>query len=158
MESSMDHQSAFSESVRRHFAYLTDDLGFVLVEDRYHKSSSSCIVAFQSKRRYISLIWGLKDTCFYFAVYRVLEDGKPAPYADYSSDLFYIFALALFHERQLDMKYLTSMDPYRSDPQILDGKVRRNAELLWKHGKEILEGRSWFDCQSNEVLFDSPSS
>jgi hypothetical protein len=56
------------------------------------------------------------------------------------------------------MKYLTSMDPYRSDPQILDGKVRRNAELLWKHGKEILEGRSWFDCQSNEVLFDSPSS
>jgi len=154
----MDHQDAFSESVRQHFAYLVDEMGFALVEDRYLDTSSSCLVAFLSNMRYVKLIWELKDTCFYFGVYRVMKDGKPAPYADYSSDHFYIFGLALFYEPQLDMKYLTSMDSYQFDAHILDGKIKLNAELLYKHGKEILDGRSWFDWQTNEVLFDSPSS
>jgi hypothetical protein len=87
-----------------------------------------------------------------------MEDGKPAPYADYSSDHFYIFSLALFYEPQLDMEYLTSMDSDQFDPQVLDQKVRINAELLYKHGKEILEGRSWFDWQKNEVTFESPGA
>jgi len=154
----MDHQGAFSESARQHFAYLVDEMGFTLVEDRYLDTSSSCLVAFLSNSRYVRLTWELKDTCFYFAVYRVMKDGTPAPYADYSSDHFYILALAAFYEPQSDTKYLTSMDSYQFDPQILDGKIRMNAELLYKHGKGILEGRSWFDWHKNEVLFDSPSS
>jgi hypothetical protein len=154
----MDHQDAFSMSITQHFAYLVNEMGFTLIEDEYLDSSSSCLVAFLSNRRYVKLIWELKDTCFYFGVYRVMEDGKPAPYADYSSDHFYIFSLALFYEPQLDMEYLTSMDSDQFDPQVLDQKVRINAELLYKHGKEILEGRSWFDWQKNEVTFESPGA
>jgi len=154
----MNHQSAFSKCVGRHFAYLADSLGFALVEDRYSKTSSACIVAFQNSWRYVNLIWELKDACFYFGIYRVMKDGKPAPYADHSSDHFYIPNLALFFEPQLDMKYLTSMESYQFDPKILDRKIRMNAELLHKHGKEILEGRSWFDWQKNEMTLDSPGA
>ena len=94
----MNHQSIFSKYVRQHFAYLIDELGFSLLEDRYAEKSSSCIVTFQNNWRYVNLIWGLKDTRLYFGIFRVMKDGKPARYADYSSDHFYIFNLALFFE------------------------------------------------------------
>ena len=44
----------------------------------------------------------------------------------------------------------------RFDPQILEVKIKTNAELLYKHGKEILEGQSWFDGQKNEMIIEPP--
>jgi len=150
----MDHQGIFSKYVRRHFSYLVDELSYVLVEDQYAKESSSCIVAFLNNWRHVRLIWGLKDTQLYFGIFRVMKDGKPARYADYSSDHFYIFSLALFFEPQLDIRDLTSMDYDPIDPRILEAKVKGNAELLYKHGKEILKGGAWFDWQKEELIME----
>jgi hypothetical protein len=150
----MNHQAMFSEFVRRHFAYLIDEFGFSTVEDQYDEKSNSCIVAFQNKWRYVKLVWGLRDGQFYFAIYRVLKNGQPTPYGDGSSDHFYITNLASFFEPGLDIEYLAEMSYYQPSQQVLEDKIKTNAELLYKYGKAILEGKSWFDWQVNEMITD----
>ena len=150
----MNQQAMFSEYVRSHFAYLLDEFDFSLVEEQNVEKSNSCVVAYQNKWRYVELVWGLRDEQFYFAVFRVLENGLKAPYADDSSDLFYIINLATFFEPSLDIEYLVGMNYYQPNPRILEEKIRLNAELLYRYGKEILKGSSWFDWQAKEMIVD----
>ena len=150
----MNQQEIFSEYVRRHFFYLIDEFKFSLVEDRYDEKSNSCLVAFQNKWRYVDLIWDLRDQKFYFAVFRVLENDLKAPYTDDSRDLFYMINLATFFEPSLDIEYLTDMNYYQPNPRILEEKIRQNSELLYKYGKAILKGKSWFDWQAKEIITD----
>ena len=150
----MNQHEMFSENVRRHFVFLLDEFDFSLVDDRYDEKSNSCILTYKNKCRHVDLVWGLRDQQFYFAVYRVLENGLKAPYANDSSDLFYIINLASFFESSLDIEYLISMNYYQPNQQILEEKIRLNAELLHKHGKAILEGKSWFDWQAKKMIVD----
>ena|SRR5688572_516413 len=148
----MNHQEVFSELVKTHFVYLPNDFGFSLVEDQYHQSSFACVVAFQNKKRYVKLVWELKDGVFNFAVYRVLSNGKPAPYKDYGANQFYIFALAKHYESKTDMKWLTEMNYYNPELSLLDEKISVNAQLLRKYGEDILAGRQWFDWSKNTLI------
>ena len=77
--------SDFSPIAREAFAFLTDDLGFSLVEDEWHQSSASWIVRYERPHRVVKLVWGLKDTEFYFQVLRTADDGA-------GRDSFYLFS------------------------------------------------------------------
>jgi hypothetical protein len=148
----MNHQEIFSVCIQKHFVYLLDDFGFSLVEDQYHQQASACVVAFQNQSRYVKLTWELRDSLLDFRVGRVLSDGKPAPYRDYGTDEFIFVALAKYHEPQLDSKSLTTMNYYNPDLQVLDEKISANASLLWKYGREILQGKEWFDWIKNKIV------
>ena len=148
----MNHQEIFSELVRKNFSYLLDEFEFSVVENQYHQNSSACVVAFQNKSRYVKLVWELRDSLFYFYVYRVLSNGEPAPYKDYGVDQFILFALAKYYEPQIDIKAITEMNYYNPDLQILDEKISANANLLRKYGQEILKGNEWFDWLKKEIL------
>jgi hypothetical protein len=153
----MEHQEIFSESVKKHFAYLIDEFGFSTVENQVNQSSATYIVAFQNKTRYVKLAWDLKDAELYFGVHRVLSDGKPAPYQDYGANQFYISTLAEHYEYpRIDLRFLTQMDPY--DPDLrnrLDEKIGANAQLLRKYGKDILMGHQWFDPIQKTLIPES---
>jgi hypothetical protein len=113
----------------------------------------------QNKWRFINLVWGLKDQQFYFGVFRLLSNGQPAPYADYSSDHFYIPCLADYFDDDFDNKHMYEVNPYKTQPSILEEKIRLNAESLHKYGKDILRGKSWFDWQKKEIIKeDTPSN
>lgn len=148
----MDHQEIFSESVTKHFAYLIEEFGFSIRENQYHPSPAACEVAFQNKTRYVKLLWDLKDAEFYFYVFRVLSNGKPAPYRDRGTDQFYISNLAKYFERGIDVSYLNEMKSYNPDVQLLNEKIRANAQLLRNYGKDILAGRQWFDQNQNKLI------
>jgi hypothetical protein len=156
METSMNHQTMFSEYTRQHFGFLEKEFGFSLVEDQYHDKIFSCVVAFQNQWRYVKLVWGLEDGQFNFGVYRVLSNGQPAPQGDYSSDHFYIASLAFHFEPGLDIKNIVEMNYYQPQPQILEEKIKINAELLRKYGKDILQGKSWFDWKRREIFSETP--
>ena len=151
----MNHQEVFSELVKKHFAYLPNDFGYFLVEDKYHHSSSACIIAFQNKARYVKLVWELKDRVFYFAVYRVLSNGQPAPYDDHGTNQFYVSALAKHFELHINVGSLTEMNYFNPELRLLDEKIGTNAQLLKKYGEEILAGRQWFDWSKNKLIPES---
>jgi hypothetical protein len=148
----MNHQEVFSECVRKHFSYLLDEFGFSIVEDQYHQNSSACVVAFQNKSRYAKLVWELRDGLFYFYVYRVLSNGKPAPYNDHGTDQFILFTLAKYYEPQIDIEAIMEMNYYNPDLRVLDEKIGANAKLLQKYGQEILKGNEWFDGLKKEIV------
>ena len=146
------HQEVFSESIQKNFAYLANDFGFGLVENQYHQSSATCIVAFQNQVRYVRFAWALRGSRLDFRICRVLGDGMPVPYKDYGTDEFLLFALVKYFEPQIDLDALTAMNYYNPDLQILDEKISAYAKVLWKYGQEILKGNEWFDWVKEEII------
>ena len=150
----VNHQEVFSESIKKNFSYLVSDFDFALVEDQYHQSSATCIVAFQNQFRYMKFAWALRGSRFDFRICRVLSDGKPAPYKDYGTDEFLLFALVKYYEPQTDLDTLTAMNYYNPDLHILDEKVNVNAQFLMKYGQDILKGNEWFDWVKKEIILN----
>jgi hypothetical protein len=148
----VNHQEVFSECIKKQFAYLANDFGFSLVEDQYHQSAATCVVAFQNQFCYVKFAWALRGDRLDFRICRVLSDGTPAPYKDYGTDEFLLFALVKYYEPQTDLDTLTAMNYYNPDLQMLDEKVSANAKVLRKYGQEILKGNEWFDWIKKEII------
>ena len=139
----------------KHFVYLVNDFGFSLVEDQYHQSAGTCIVAFQNQLRYVKFAWALLGNRLDFRISRVLSGGKPAPYKDYGTDEFLLFALVKYYEPQIDSDTLTTVNYDNPDLQMLDEKVSTNAKVLRKYGQEILKGTEWFNWVKQEIISSS---
>ena len=141
----MKYTEDYPRLIRKHFSYLIDDFGYKVVEDRYSDSSMSCIVSFKNDSRFVELIWGLHDVQFYFAVYKLREDGSPFPYSDSGEGFFYIFELAYHFEP--GKQWAQNLDIGTATPteELLEEKIRKNSEVLLKYGRGILTGKDWFD-------------
>ncbi|HEX8904378.1 MAG TPA: hypothetical protein VF771_06020 [Longimicrobiaceae bacterium] len=141
----------FSASVRAHFRYLVEDLGFALGEDEWRQSSASYVVGYVSGTRYVRLLWGRKDAQFYFSVHRSEGGGVP-PRESPVNEWFYIFEL--MHHLVPDRGWVWDLDIGASDPTPgqLDEKVRLNAEVLRRYGWEILQGKRWYDSEAKAMV------
>lgn len=142
----------FSAIVKESFAFLVDELGFSLVKDEWHQSSASWVVTYLgATRRFVQLTWGRKDAQFYFSVHRA-NDGRVVPAGTRGDEWFYIFEL--MHYLEPGRMWVKDLDigDGPTDRERLHEKVRLNAEVLRRHGWEILQGTAWFDGEAKALL------
>jgi hypothetical protein len=143
--------SDFSACAKTSFGYLVEELDFSLVDDSWHGESASWVVSYLSSTRSVELVWGLKDTQFYFSVRRVLENGQVEAYSEHGIGMFYIFELPLHLEpgRYAVEDFDIGSGPIREQ---LEEKVKLNAEVLRRHGWEILQGNLWYDSNAGVMV------
>ena len=144
----MQAQELFSAYVRRHFEFLTTECGCTVVSDEYSQELASCVVVFGNSWRRVSLVWGLRDAQFYFAVERLSSKKRRVGSIGASElDRFYIFSLAFHHEPDAMLNdFGSEMSWHGLDVKKLDQVIERNALCLREYGGEIMMGRAWYNA------------